>query len=441
MAAISAAICYGNQIAVARDYFPDQEVMTSSIWDAFLRWRASRSVSAGTVRSQRAGHAWLFGKLILYSSVAFTRMAELSAALDPRLDPRLVADGAGAADGADASAAASGSGIPILAIMAEASANIPALEEAMAAMAPALQACVSPFDIMLVLDEAFQLGAGDPACLASIPARLRMHSVAEDQAVAERKAKEAEAERFRKAKEAEMRQQRQASGKSAASGYSLDTSSLGGFLSSALGAATTLATNTASSLLGRESPSALPEGHGISEEELERMRQNSRSGRAGAGRPKPSEGRQPSGKFEGIGHKAESDSDEGESGRVGSAGGSRGFGGFGGFGGLGGAGGADAAERCDLSPEDEGAGRRAGTGRDAGYGRGHGRSGSRGAESDVDLDVEEAPVAVGSSGGRREAGKKFSTPAEGEGREAREERRAAGHKTVALKKRGKKTLK
>lgn len=65
------------------------------------------------------------------------------------------------------------------------------------------------FDALFVLDETVQFGFADrPISLRSVRERLDMHSAAEEAAIEERKAKEAEAEKIRRKKEAEFAAQK-----------------------------------------------------------------------------------------------------------------------------------------------------------------------------------------------------------------------------------------
>ncbi|KWX13237.1 Coatomer delta subunit [Giardia duodenalis assemblage B] len=119
------------------------------------------------------------------------------------------------------------------------------------------------FDALFALDETVQFGFADrPISLASVQERLGMHSAAEEAAIEERKAKEAEAEKIRRKKEAEFAAQRDIEA-------GIGTGALGLF-------------NKAKGWLGLGE--AKPEkkwGHGIPEAELERLRRKNPQG-AGA---------------------------------------------------------------------------------------------------------------------------------------------------------------
>lgn len=112
----------------------------------------------------------------------------------------------------------------------------------------------SLFDALFALDETVQFGFADrPISFAAVQERLDMHSAAEEAAIEERKAKEAEAERVRRKKEAEFAAQRDLEA-------GVGTGALGLF-------------NKAKGWLGLGE--AKPEkkwGHGIPEAELERLR-------------------------------------------------------------------------------------------------------------------------------------------------------------------------
>lgn len=112
----------------------------------------------------------------------------------------------------------------------------------------------SLFDALFALDETVQFGLADrPISFASVQERLDMHSAAEDAAIEERRAKEAEAERIRRKKEAEFAAQRDLE-------TGIGTGALGLF-------------NKAKGWLGLgETKPEKKWGHGIPEAELERLR-------------------------------------------------------------------------------------------------------------------------------------------------------------------------
>lgn len=116
------------------------------------------------------------------------------------------------------------------------------------------------FDALFVLDETVQFGFADrPISLRSVRERLDMHSAAEEAAIEERKAKEAEAEKIRRKKEAEFAAQKDLE-------TGIGTGALGLF-------------NKAKGWLGLGE--ARPEkkwGHGIPEAELERLRKKNPRG-------------------------------------------------------------------------------------------------------------------------------------------------------------------